>query len=256
MTQRRTRVGIGGSSSVPSGRNAHAHATVARRRRPPIRAFVELALARALNRATALAVDYLTETRSRVAVYTDLFDAAQRYVDDRWHVGYATTQDEFRVYRAIEVAMPALPEPLARPMYAVPPRALLLTLRPEEHDLGLRLVAAALSDEGWKVDLALRVPREGIAAKVMRYHPDLVAISSTYVAGRMRVDLAGAVADLRAARLPVMVGGSAFVRYPALGEFVNADIVVGDARLAVRLAGRLVQLHQRRPVRQDARKVS
>lgn len=238
------------------GRRAHMPPPGSRRRRPPIRAFVDLALAGSLSRTTALALDYLVEARSRVAVFADLFDGAQRYIEDRWHVGYATSKDELRVSRAVEAALAALPEPASRPIYEPPPEALLLTMRREEHDLGLRLVATALADEGWKVDVALRIARESISAQVLRHRPDLVAISATFVAGTTRFDLAAIVADLRAAHVPVILGGSAFVRNPDLAQFVGADAVMGDARLAVRAAGRLAQVHQRRFGRHDIRKVS
>lgn len=216
-----------------------------RPRRPPIRRFVELAEAGDFVQTTALALDFAA-TNSRLSVITDLFHAAQRYVEDRWHVGSATARDEYQVHRAVETAMASLPEPTRRRTYEPAPRAALATLWPEEHDLGLRLVAAALSDEGWLVDIELGIRVHELTDMAVRRKPDIVLISATYVAGHVRANLATAVLDIHRLGLPIMAGGSAFSRYPLLGEQLGFDVVADDARLAVMHAARLVSIDQRR----------
>src|SRR5712664_825922 len=159
------------------------HRHTARIRRAPVLIFVEAALAGDLERSTIHALDFMDSTGSRVSVITDLFDVAQLHIEDRWHVGDATADGEYRVFEAIQLAMAALPAPnLLRRRDQTASAALLMTAPAEEHELGLRLVAAALEDDGWDVDF---VPRLGPADLEQRVGPggvNLIGISSTYEA--------------------------------------------------------------------------
>jgi methanogenic corrinoid protein MtbC1 len=207
---------------------------------------VQAAIAGDLGATTSQALEFMAVTNSRLAVITDLFHAANLHIADRWHLGDATARDEYRVYRAIEAAMVALPAPAAHQSFAPPPRALLATIWPEDHDLGLRLVAAALSDAGWHVDLVTRTFRSDLVLSVARGEYALVGISATYIAGRNQAELASTIADIHRIGTPVIAGGSAFSRMPLLGERTGADAVASDARLAVALAARIAGLDHRR----------
>lgn len=205
--------------------------------------FVEAALAGDLDRATGVALDFMSRTNSRASVMTDLFDTAQLHIGNRWHLGDATVDDEYRVFQAIASAMAALPVPTTRRGLAPrAPTALLATVLPEEHDLGLRLVAAALEDDGWNVDLAPQMQAAEISQRVRRRGIDLVAISSTFDSGGTGAQLGVAVQAVHMVRRPVLVGGSTFARAPRLAEAIAADAMAQDARLAVVLARRLARV--------------
>jgi methanogenic corrinoid protein MtbC1 len=187
--------------------------------------------------STAIAMELMRVSRSRAEVIADLFDAAQGYVGERWHIGEATAEDELLVSEAIATSMKALPEP------SPPPRqsgsALLVTMAPEAHDLGLDLLAAALSDDGWEVEIRPGVGLSELVEHAKQGRFTLVGISSTYVTNQLGRQLAGAVAGLHSIGKLVMAGGSAFLRAPELADHIGVDIVAVDAREAVVLARRL-----------------
>src|SRR6266576_3032689 len=78
-------------------------------RRRAVRRFVHAALSGEQADATAAAVAMTIQTQSRATVIADLFEAAQRFISERWQLGEATTEDEYRVSRTIAAAMSALP---------------------------------------------------------------------------------------------------------------------------------------------------
>jgi methanogenic corrinoid protein MtbC1 len=207
---------------------------------------VQSALAGDFNATTTDALEFMAAMNSRLAVVTDLFHAASLHIADRWHLGDATAHDEYRVYQAIEAAMAALPAPTPRRAMGGPPRVLLATVWPEDHDLGLRLVGAALSDVGWHVDYASRTIRSDLVTRAASGGYSLVGISATYIAGRIQAELAATIADVHRFGTPVIVGGSAFIRQPLLADRTGADAVASDARLAVALASRIAGLDHRR----------
>ena len=213
--------------------------SASRPRRPPIHQFVAAASAGDLDRATALALTFLDQTGSRMRLFTDLFHAAQQHVEDGWHVGEATVDDEYAVYLAIEHVLTVLPEPPAHEAQAGVPAILLATVEPEEHDLGLRLLAASFAEAGWNADVRLRVDGPDLIAAVARDQRRIVGISATFMSRHARATLAATVAGLNAAGAHVLGGGAAFNRSPALGEDLGMDIVATDARLAVLYAGRI-----------------
>ncbi len=215
-------------------------------RRAPVRMFVNAALSGDRVTAITVALEFMARTNSRATVITDLFATAQLHIGDRWHVGEATAADEYRVSVAIAAAMAALPEPDQGRRVKPASTALLATLAPEEHDLGLRLVAAAFEDDGWNVEMTPGIDPVDLVERAWRTGFDLVAISCTYDPARARSHLGAAVQALHSVGIPVMVGGSALARAPRLGEQIGADAVAGDVRLAIILARRLLGSHSLR----------
>jgi len=228
------------AGNLPSNSTPHR-----RPRRPPIRDFVNSAVAGDFTKTTQLATSFLALTGSRLALYTDLFHAAQQYIEELWHVGRATVADEYRVYSAVENAFAALPgEPDLD--VAGSPRILLATLEPEHHDLGLRLVAAALAEAGWRCDLRTRITGIDLVAIATRARYALVGISATYLSSEGRARLAAVVASLRRLGIDVLAGGSAFVRSPLLAQDMGIEAVATDARFAVLHASWLARQQDRR----------
>ena len=208
------------------------------KRRAPVSRFVVAALADDFRSATEVALEFMAEKNSRATVISDLFYGAQQQVADSWHVGMATSADEYRVSRAIERAAAALP----RPENIQTRRGgviLLSTLAPESHDLGARLAAMALLDDGWEVQVLLQVEPIDLVARASDIGAGLAGISSTYATRRTHLQLEQAVHSLHAIGLPVMVGGAAFVRTPGLADQIGADAVAPEARFGVIIARRL-----------------
>lgn len=226
-------------------RSQSVHPSPIRPRRPPIRQFVRAALARDFDQATELSLAFLTQTESRTRLFTDLFHAAQQHIEERWHVGEATVNDEYAVYLAIEAALAALPDPPARESPLGAPAILLATLAPEGHDLGLRLLAGAFVEAGWRVDARAAIDGPELVATAARDMRRIVGISSTFMSRRARAALSATVAGLKAAGIHVLAGGAAFSRTPSLGQHLGVDLVATDARFAVLYANRFVRTPSR-----------
>jgi len=224
--------GAAGTRRDASRRERHSS------RRRAVRKFVHAALAGEQADATAAAVTMTIQTQSRATVISDLFEAAQRLISARWQVGEATTDDEYRVSRTIAAAMPALPR-FERPRLERASKALLVTIAPEEHDLGVELVAEAMRDEAWSVELWRSVDPTDLINGSWWFDFDLLGVSSTYRSDRLGTQLKGVVRSWRAAGKPVLVGGLTFRRFPTLAEEVGADAFAPDARSAVVMARHL-----------------
>jgi methanogenic corrinoid protein MtbC1 len=213
------------------------------RRRAPVSRFVTAALAGDQAVATSLALDFMAEKGSRATVVTDLFQGAQLQIGERWHLGQATAADEYRVYAAIAAAMAALPVPAPSHAFKARSVALLTTLSPERHDLGLTLLAAVLADDGWEVSVATGIETPELVTRALYFGANLACISLTFGSQRARANLGAAIRLLHSFGIPVMVGGLAFVRSPGLAEAIGADSSVADARSALILARRLRLAH-------------
>lgn len=228
-----------------NSRSLSVRPSPARSRRPPIKEFVRAALARDFVHTTELALVFLDQTDSRTRLFNDLFHAAQQHIEERWHRGGATVNDEYAVYLAIEAALAALPDPPARDVPLGAPTILLGTLAPEEHDLGVRLLAASFADAGWNVDVRVGLDGVELVALAVRDKRRVVGISATFLSRRARAELAATVAALKAAGIHVLAGGAAFGRSPTLGQQLGVDLVATDARFAVLYANRLVRTVRR-----------
>src|SRR5438270_1753357 len=158
-----------------------------RRSRSAGRRFAAAAMQGDVAAAVNITSRMFATARSRTDVFTDLFDSAQRYVNELWHLGRATTFDELRVARMIEIALFAMPPPLAPPPAAPDrPAALLITLPQERHDIGLGLIGMSLEEAGWSVRLKLRVDISGIRHLIADKRFKLVGISFTYTGTDVR----------------------------------------------------------------------
>lgn len=213
-------------------------ATRGPRKRAPVDAFVTAATVGDVASALTIASEFMTATESRTEVVTDLLGGAQLLVDRRWRVGEARSEDELRVSQAIEAAVAALPPPASAPPGLVPPQALLVTLRPEEHHLGLDLAGVALADDGWDIDVRYGQDLGDLIETVAQGRFRIVVISSTYGAPENATRLTVAVRALQAMGKPVVVGGQAFARDRALAEVVAPDATAADPRTGAVIARR------------------
>jgi hypothetical protein len=154
-----------------------------------------------------------------------------------WRFGEASADDENNVARAIADVNEAVsldpPEPESGT-----PKALLITIDPEQHWGGLWLLATALRDDGWNPVVVGGIQRGNLIDMVTRGGFSVVMVSSTYVSPLSERTLVAAVEAVKALGKAVIAGGQAFERNPALADVVRATAVAHDPRSAMVMARR------------------
>ncbi|TMC07078.1 MAG: cobalamin B12-binding domain-containing protein [Chloroflexi bacterium] len=188
--------------------------------------------------AYELAERVLLETRSRTAVFADLLHPAQAEIGNLWYAGRVSYADEVRaavhVRRIVERLAPTpAPRPVRRGS-----RCVLAVPHGDPHDVGLMMLSRALEDHGWSTELV--GPARGLADLpeiVLSRRPRLFGLSAALLPPLAQVEQA--IAAIRQARVPVLVGGVAFNRRPDLWRRLGADGLGTDVRVGVVLAGRL-----------------
>lgn len=174
---------------------------------------------------------------SRVAVFADLLQVALQEIAERWYRGSVPAEREAGAAALVAAAVERLaPTPSPTPV-AAGSRCALVLPPGEEHTLGLRMLSLALEDDGWTVP-AVTAPDWPACLEALASgpRPRFVGVSAGCV--RSRSALAGAIRAIRARGIPVLVGGAAFARAPALWEQLGASGCGADARVAVVLARR------------------
>lgn len=188
--------------------------------------------------AYELAERVLVETRSRTAVFADLLHPAQAEVGNLWYAGRVSYADEVRVAGLVRRIVERLaPTPAARPVRSGS-RCVLAVPHGDPHDVGLMMLSRALEDHGWSTELL--GPARGITdlpELVAARRPRLFCLSAGVLPALSQVERA--IATIKQARVPVLVGGVAFNRRPDLWRRLGADGLGTDVRVGVVLAGRL-----------------
>ncbi len=198
-----------------------------------------IALLRAGDKAAAAAFvqEVFEETSSRVALFADLIHPAQYEIGDLWYRGEISIADEHRATAIVEAITSALP-PTPAPGRSPRGPCVLAAVGGEQHVVGLRLLAAALEDDGWTVTmLGGRTPTSGLMEVVRKERPKFVGLSAAYLP--QTASLKAAIEDIKKLRVPVLVGGPAFNRNESLWTRVGADGHGADVRVAVALAQRI-----------------
>jgi len=204
----------------------------------PVRDLIGTLLAGDEDAAHDLAAHVLDETGSRLAVFADLLHPAQVEIGNLWYTGRVSYVDEVRVAETVRRIVERLPAtPVARPVprgarcvLAVPPG--------DPHDLGMLMLMLALQDHGWTTEVlgAVRSLCD-LAEIVVARRPRLFGLSAGELPPLPQVERA--FAAIRAAHVPVLVGGVAFHRRPDLWRRLGAAGLGTDVRVGVVLAGRL-----------------
>jgi len=175
---------------------------------------------------------------SRAAVFAELIHPAQYEIGELWYRGEIGIADEHRATAIVETIVDRLP-PGMQPALATRPICLLVAVGLEEHVVGMHMLAAALTDDGFTVTvLGRRTPADRLLNVVDRVRPKLVCISAGYLQDIR--EMTRTIRLVKARGIPVLVGGAAFNRNPALAERVGADGHGQDVRVALTLARRLI----------------
>lgn len=202
-----------------------------------VRRFVELLRKGEKAQVAAYVEEVFNETGSRLAIFADLIHPAQYEIGDLWYRGEIGIADEHRATAMVEEITQALPP---TPAQGRSPRGMcvLAAVGSEQHVVGLRLLSAALEDDGWTVTmLGGRTPANELAEMVRKVRPKFVGLSAGYLP--QPAALKETIEALKKLRLPVLVGGPAFNRNPSLWTRVGADGHGTDVRVAVALARRI-----------------
>ena len=210
----------------------------ARSPRPPVRELLSALLRGDEAAALEMAEEALLRTGSRTAVFADLLHPAQAELANLWYLGHVSSTDEGQVAASVRRIVRRLwPTPAIR---SAPrgSRCVVAVPRGDPHDLGVTMLVLALQDHGWTTELV--GPEGGLAQAVEAVatrRPKLFCLS----AGHLPVpdEAERAIAAIRAARVPVLVGGAAFNREPELWRRLGADALGADVRVGVVLARRL-----------------
>ncbi|GAC1481408.1 MAG: hypothetical protein PVSMB9_06680 [Candidatus Dormibacteria bacterium] len=203
-----------------------------------VRDFVALLREGDTQRADAFVQEVFGETRSRLALFADLIHPAQYEIGDLWYRGEIGIADEHRATAIVEEITSALPPTPAQDQ-SPRGRCLLAAVGTEQHTVGLRLLAAALEDDGWTVTmLGGRTPSVDLVELVKKQRPRFVGLSAGYLP---RPDpLQATIEEIKKLKVPVLVGGPAFNRNASLVSRLGADGHGSDVRVAVELARRIV----------------
>jgi MerR family transcriptional regulator, light-induced transcriptional regulator len=199
--------------------------------------FVELLRKGEKAGAAAFADEVFREMGSRLALFADLIHPAQYEIGDLWYRGEIGIADEHRATAIVEEITLALP-PTPAQGRSPRGRCVLAAVGSEQHVVGLRLLGAALEDDGWTVTmLGGRTPATDLTEMVRKLRPRFVGLSAGYLP--QPGSLKATIEDLKKLRVPVLVGGPAFNRNASLWSRVGADGHGTDVRVAVALAQRI-----------------
>lgn len=192
------------------------------------------------DRASAIGIaeEAYAALGSRAAVFAELIHPAQYEIGELWYRGEIGIADEHRATAIVEAIVDRLP-PGRRPAQAAHPICVLAAVGAEAHVVGLHMLAAAFTDDGWAVTvLGKHTPVDRLLNVVEQRRPSLVGISAGYLPDIHQVTTT--IRLVKARGIPVMVGGAAFNRNPTLVERVGADAHGQDVRVALTLARRLI----------------
>lgn len=208
------------------------------RRRLPVRGLVEALVDGDESRSRAIAVESLRAVGKRRDLFADLIQPAQYEIGELWYSGRIGVAVEHRATAIVEGIVAGLhPTPSSRPVKPGT-SCVLAAMGDEQHVLGLRLLQLALEDDGWSVEqLGGRTPVQELVDFVARRRMALVGLSASYLPSIRTISRT--VEQVKARRIPVLVGGAAFNRMPGLWRRVGADAHGVDARVSVVLARRL-----------------
>jgi methanogenic corrinoid protein MtbC1 len=208
-------------------------------RRKLARAFVTALLDGDRLLAAELARRTFDLSGSRIAVFADLVHPAMTAIGELWYRGAVQSAVEHRATAIVESIAEDLPPAASASPVPRGSRCVLAALGQEEHALGLRIMAMAMQDEGWQVNLlGCGVSPEDLLSATRSARPRLVGLSAGYLPS-VRT-MRAAISELKESRVAVLVGGQAFIRVPLLWQRVGADATAMDVRAGVVMARRLI----------------
>jgi len=179
-----------------------------------------------------------------------VFRPAQLEIGRLWHIGSITVAQEHYATAVTQLVMAQLYKYIFEPQRPRLGTLVAACVGGELHDMGLRMITDLLEMDGWRTHfLGASTPTQSLTDAVSRHEADVLILSAA-MASRVP-DVAALIerlrADVRTARVPVVVGGYAFDVAPSLSVAVGADAYAADAAAASATALGLMTSEGERP---------
>lgn len=237
----------------------HAHPT--QRRDAPgtttirpaqVEVFARALLDRSPEPARALLASHLEHGAPLETIYLDLFTAAAQLLGQWWESDHCSFSQVTLCLSRMQAMLHELSPSFqtgagtARLDRSGERRILMTTLPGQQHTMGLSILSEFFRREGWVV-LSIPAPEPGLTQATLSMHWfDVLALSASLDAEIE--DLANTIKAARKTsqnpRMAILVGGPLFLRRPELATLLGADGVSGDAREALALAQRMLQMQR------------
>jgi MerR family transcriptional regulator, light-induced transcriptional regulator len=204
-----------------------------------VKSFVGALLASDHAAAAAVLLGARARLRTRVAVVSDLFQPALERIGELWYEGKIGVADEHRATAIVEELLFGLAATPSRHPVSIGATCLLAAVGEEQHEIGLRALQLALEDDGWSCDLlGATMPMPEVVRIARRSRPRIAMLSASYLPDVS--EIGRTIDELHQVPCLVMAGGAAFDRVDGLWRRIHADAYAPDARIAIRMARRLI----------------
>ncbi len=178
-------------------------------------------------------------------VYLNILQPTQYEIGRLWQLNRVSVAEEHYVSAISQVIMSQLyPQLFLKNRKANGLRFLATCVQDELHEMGIRMVADFLEQEGWDTHyLGANMPEEGIVKAALRINPDVIAISTTLTVNISKAEnLIYRIKKASGLDKPkIIVGGYPFNFAPNLWRNIEADGCSIDAKEAVALCQQLMQ---------------
>ena len=192
-------------------------------------------------KAVALVVDAIRMDRiSTKDVLVGVLPRALEYIGRQWHLGAATVAEEHIATQAagrlIEQIMLMSPEPVANGRTAI-----MTMVEGDNHDIGVRIVAAFFELDGWKtICLGANSPANDLANITQHFEADLVLIGATLNTQREAVRRSIKAVREVCPNQAIIVGGAAFTNLEGCAEDLGANAQALNPEHALQLGQEIV----------------
>ena len=209
---------------------------------PLAREYVQALLGGYRQAAGAIVFRAAEQGESVRKLYLQVFQPALQEIGRLWHMKRITVAQEHFCSAATQVVMSQLIEPTLnaeRRGHTV----VIASVSGELHEVGARMVGDFFEMAGWDTYFCgASTPHAAVVESVVERAADVLAVSATmgYHLHAVQELVEAVHADLRCARVRVMVGGHPFNVDPALWRTVGSDGTAVDADAAVALASQWV----------------
>ena len=200
-----------------------------------------------LRSALAAANQAMDAGADLFTVYIEMLQPAMREVGRLWQENEMTVADEHLATAITQTVMANLYTRGVGANGVEGPTIVASCADNERHEVGLRMLCDLLELDGWDTTyLGATVPIESLVELVQKARPDVLALSATIAPHVPRVRNAiEAVRDAMDGDAPlIIVGGRPFLERPDLAARVGADETAADARAAVALLNRRLNLRR------------
>lgn len=175
------------------------------------------------HRASDVVLSALNDGVSIEQLQSAVLGRAQAEIGLLWQRGEVSVAQEHFGSRVVENLIARLRSEFDAP---VPDKGkvLLASVAGNDHDIGLRMLADQLENEGWQpIFLGANFPDDNLREALDDYEPDFVALSVALLSNLQSA--ARTIRTLKAShpQLPVLVGGAALRRVDGLWRDLGAD---------------------------------